>query len=130
MFESGPVGEHHVELWVPDEARPGAGNAGVAHPFTVLAEGHEGGSRVGPHDELGRNALVYDVDDGTADRAQFLRDRFGFGHHVQLLGPHRERERVARADRPAFGRGNEQAIAGRSFDLEEFVDSSDDRRPR
>ena len=71
--------------------------------------------------------MVDDVDDGTADGAQFFRDGFRFGYYAQFLGTDREREPVAGTDGAALGRRNEQAVSRRGLDLQVLVDATDDR---
>ena len=73
------LGEHDVELRVPHEAGARARHAGVADPFAVLPERDERVAGIGAHDELGRHALVHDVDDGAADRAEV------FGHGLVFV---------------------------------------------
>ena len=77
-------------------------------------------------DELGRHALVHDVDDGTGDRAQLAPRPARLGDDAQLLGPYRERDLVAEADRAVGGGGDEETVAGRGRDLEEIAGPAGD----
>ena len=103
------------------------GHARVADTLAVLAEHYERRAVVGPHHELRRHALVHDVDDGPARRAQPVGNRLVDRRDAQLLGTHCERDAIAgahargrRADRRA------ERSPGADASCEEIADPPDD----